>query len=48
MVDVGCAFKMLYTTLIGLEVGLSASRPAWERVSLHEPLETLKIQILQP
>ena len=36
------ASAMLYIFLSGLGAGLSASRRAWERVSLHEPLETLK------
>ncbi len=33
---------MLYILVSGLSAGLSASRRAWERVSLHEPLKTLK------
>ena len=32
---------MLYIFVSGLGAGLSASRRAWERVSLHKPLETL-------
>ena len=30
------ALAMLYTTLSSFGAGLSASRRAWERVSLHE------------
>jgi hypothetical protein len=41
------ASPMLYIFPSGLGAGLSASRRAWERVSLHEPLETLNNQILQ-
>ncbi len=37
---------MLYIFFSGLGAGLSASRRAWERVSLHEPLKTLNNQIL--
>ena len=37
------ALRMLYTALGSIGVGLSASRRAWERVPLHELLETLKI-----
>ena len=41
------ASSMLYIFLSGLGAGLSASRRAWERVSLHDPLKTLNNQILQ-
>ena len=41
------ALKVLYIFLSGLGAGLSASRRAWERVSLHEPLEYLNNQFLQ-
>ncbi len=40
------ALVKLYIFVSGLGAGLSASRRAWERVSLHEPLETLKNQFL--
>ena len=35
------ALRVLYIFVSGLGAGLSASRRAWERGSLHEPLETL-------